>query len=65
MCIDYRVLNRVTKRNTYSLPRIDECLADIGQTKFVSVCDLVSGFYQTMVNDTDVPNTAFNTKYAK
>ena len=65
MCIDYRALNKVTKRNTYSQPRINECLADIRDAKFLSIGDLTSGFYQLRVYQQDIAKTAFNTKYGK
>ena len=65
MCIDYRALNKVTKRNTYPLPRINECLADIGDAQFLSIGDLTSGFYQLRVHEPDIAKTAFNTKYGK
>ena len=43
-CVDYRELNAVTKPDSYPLPRIDDLLDHLGDTKFFSILDLTSGF---------------------
>src|SRR5436190_21583648 len=65
MCIDYRALNARTIRNTYPLPRIQECIDKLGNATRLSSLDLVSGYWQTWVAEKDVPKTAFNTRYGK
>jgi hypothetical protein len=65
MCIDYRALNRVTVKNAYPLPRIEECLDRLGKAMFLTTLDLTSGYWQVRIEDKDIPKTAFNTRYGK
>src|SRR5436190_11408511 len=65
MCIDYRALNARTIRNTYPLPRIQECIDKLGNAKELSSLDLLSGYWQLRVAEKDVQKTAFNTRYGK
>ena len=58
-CIDYRKLNQITKKDVYPLPRIDDCLSVLGNAKFFSTFDLVSGYWQIPVNLEDQEKTAF------
>src|SRR5436190_7523924 len=65
MCIDYQALNARTIRNTYPLPRIQECIDKSDNATRLSSLDLVSGYWQTRVAEKDVQKTAFNTRYGK
>ena len=65
MCIDYRALNARTIRNTYPLPRIQECIDKLGNATRLSSLDLVSDYWQTRVAEKDVQKTTFNTRYSK
>ena len=60
-CVDYRELNAVTKPDIFPLPRIDDLLDQLGNTKFFSTLDLASGFWQVQVHPNSRAKTAFVT----
>ncbi|CAG2221615.1 unnamed protein product [Mytilus edulis] len=59
-CIDYRVLNLHTLKDSYPLPRIDSSLDSLGNNKWFSTIDLASGYWQVLVDEKDRPKTAFS-----
>nr|GEZ46508.1 putative reverse transcriptase domain-containing protein [Tanacetum cinerariifolium] len=63
MCIDYRKLNKLTVKNRYPLPRIDDLFDQIQGLSVYSKIDLRSGYHQLRVRDEDIPKTAFRTRY--
>ncbi|GKA74813.1 putative reverse transcriptase domain-containing protein [Tanacetum coccineum] len=63
MCIDYRELNKVTVKNIYPLPRIDDQFDQLQGARRFSKIDLHSGYHQLKVREEDVPKTAFRTRY--
>ena len=62
-CIDYRALNAITVKNGHSLPRIDDLLDKIQGAKYFSSMDLLQGFYQLPLRESDRPKTAFKTAF--
>ena len=63
LCIDYRQLNRVTIKNRYPLPRIDDLFDQLRGARVYSKIGLRTGYHQLRVRDTDIPKTTFRTRY--
>ncbi|GKD25713.1 putative reverse transcriptase domain-containing protein, partial [Tanacetum coccineum] len=63
MCIDYQELNKITIKNRYPLPRIDDLFDQLQGSSVYSKIDLRSGYHQLRVRDEDIPKTAFRTRY--
>jgi hypothetical protein len=63
MCVDYRPLNAVTIKNKYPLPHIDALFDQLAGAKVFSRIDLRLGYHQIKIRASDVPKTAFSTKY--
>ena len=63
MCIDYRLLNKLTQRDAYPLPRIQDLLDDLHGASVFSKVDLKAGYYQLRMEPADEFKTAFSTRY--
>ncbi|XP_070025746.1 uncharacterized protein [Nicotiana sylvestris] len=63
MCFDYRQLNKVTIKNKYPLPRIDDLFEQLQGARFFSKIDLWSGYHQLKIREQDIPKTVFRTCY--
>eukprot|EP00914_Ancora_sagittata_P023379 GHVO01046300.1.p1 GENE.GHVO01046300.1~~GHVO01046300.1.p1 ORF type:complete len:659 (-),score=21.19 GHVO01046300.1:832-2808(-) len=60
-CVDYRRLNSITVPDRYPMPRIDELIDSIGNSRYFTALDLRSGFWQIPMLPEDIPKTAFIT----
>jgi hypothetical protein len=63
LCVDYRKLNEVTIKNNYPLPKIEDLFDQLNGAKVFSKIDLRTGYHQLKVCESDIPKTAFTTRY--
>ncbi|GJS92621.1 putative reverse transcriptase domain-containing protein [Tanacetum coccineum] len=63
MCIDYQELNKLTLKNRYPLPRINDLFDQLQDSSVYSKIDLRPGYHQLRVRDEDIPKTTFRTRY--
>ncbi|GJW45691.1 putative reverse transcriptase domain-containing protein [Tanacetum coccineum] len=63
MCIDYQELNKLTVKNRYPLPRIEDLFDQLQGSSIYSKIDLRSGYHQLRVHKEDIPKMAFRTRY--
>ncbi len=63
MCVDYRGLNRITKKNRCPLPRIEELLDKLSGAKYFTSLDLDSAFHHIKITEKDIEKTAFRTPF--
>ena len=61
LCVDYRALNSVTKADSFPLPRIDDILDRLGESRYFTTLDLKSGYWQVKVHPSSCEKTAFIT----
>ncbi|WVZ93787.1 hypothetical protein U9M48_039742 [Paspalum notatum var. saurae] len=63
MCVDYLAVNKVTIKNKYPLPHIGDLFDQLQGACVFSKIDLRSGYHQLKIRPSDIPKTAFTTKY--
>jgi hypothetical protein len=63
MCVNYRSLNEVTVKIMYPLPQIEDLFDQMKRASVFSKIDLSSGYHQLKIRESDIPKTAFHTRY--
>ena len=58
-CIDYRRLNTITVKDSYPIPRMDECIDSLGDAKVFTTLDAYSGYWQVAIDEKDRAKTSF------
>ena len=63
LCVDYRELNKITVKNQYPVPGIDDLFDQLRGAKAFSKINLRSGYHRLRIKEEDIPKTTFRTRY--
>ena len=63
LCVDYRLVNNLTLKDSYPLPRIDDSIDALSGSKWFSTLDLANGYWQVKMDPADIEKTAFTTPF--
>ena len=63
LCVDYQKLNKVTMKNKFPLPQIDDLLDQLCVDFYFSKIGLRSGYHQLRIRESDIPKTTFRIRY--
>ena len=61
MCTDYRKVNHLSKTDTFPIPRMDDCIDKVGNSKYITKFDLLKGFWQIPLTERAKEVSAFVT----
>ena len=65
MCVEYRKLNSITTNDPYPLPNIEQLIANLGNSSYITTLDLTKGYHQVPVKKDQIEKTTFITPYGK
>jgi hypothetical protein len=63
MCVNFKGLNKLTIKNKYPLPRMDDLIDRLSRAKYFTKLDLRSGYHQIRIKTEDIPKTGFRTRF--
>jgi len=59
LCFDYRKVNSVTKTDSFPIPRLGDCIDEVGKARYVTTIDMLKGFWQVPLTERSKEILAF------